>query len=83
MALRMTQQYPLASMAAWLSSTGISGHSLLHHIPLSLLRQQQPSPWDFSTIPKLQLPAAELPGELCPCPGNVWMQQGLPDSHSI
>ena len=28
----MTQQYCLASLAAWLSSTGISHHSLLHHI---------------------------------------------------
>ena len=30
----VTQQYRLASMAAWLSSTGISHHSLLPHIPL-------------------------------------------------
>ena len=31
--LHMTQQYRLASMAAWLSSAGISHHSLLPHIP--------------------------------------------------
>ena len=31
--LCVTQQYLLASMAAWLSSTGISHHSLLLHIP--------------------------------------------------
>ena len=31
--LHVTQQYHLASMAAWLSSTGISHHSLLPHIP--------------------------------------------------
>ena len=30
---RMTQQYRLASMAAWLSSTGLSHHNLLPHIP--------------------------------------------------
>ena len=30
----MTQQYCLASMAAWFSSTGISHHNLLSHIPL-------------------------------------------------
>ena len=29
-----------------------------HPLDLSLLSQQQPSPWDCSTIPKLQLPAA-------------------------
>ena len=29
----VTQQYRLASKAAWLSSTGISHHSLLPHIP--------------------------------------------------
>ena len=56
----MTQQYCLASMAAWLSSTGISHHNLLPHIPSipSLRSQQQPSPWDCSTVAKLQLPAA-------------------------
>ena len=31
--LGVTQQYRLASMAAWLSSTDISHHSLLPHIP--------------------------------------------------
>ena len=29
-----------------------------HPLDLSLCSQQQPSPWDCSTIPKLQLPAA-------------------------
>ena len=33
MALRVTQQYYLVSMAAGLSSTGISHHNLLPHIP--------------------------------------------------
>ena len=48
----------LVSMAAWLSSTGISYHNLPSH-PLdpSLCGQQQLSPWDCSTIPKFQLPA--------------------------
>ena len=31
-----------------------------------LYSQQQPSPWDCSTIPKLQLPAAAPSGALCP-----------------
>ena len=54
----MTQQYRLVSMAAWLSSTGISPHNLLRHIPsihLSIVNSI-PCP-DCSTIPKLQLPA--------------------------
>ena len=51
---RMTQQYRLASMAAWLSSIGIFHHNLLPH-PLSihLSSQQQPSPWDRTTLRKL------------------------------
>ena len=45
-------------MAAWLSSAGISHHSLpLIPFDPSHRRQQQPSHWDCSTIPKLQLPA--------------------------
>ena len=44
-------------MAAWLSSTGISHHSLLPHIPF-LCSQQQHAPWNCTTIPKLQLPVA-------------------------
>ena len=56
----MTQPYCLASMAAWLSSTGISYPSPPSH-PLdpSFSSQQQPLHWDCSTIPKLQLPATE------------------------
>ena len=47
-------------MAAWLFSTCISHHDLLPHLPLdlSLHSQQQPLPWDFFTILKLQLPTA-------------------------
>ena len=50
---------------------------------LSLHSQQQPSPWDFSTIPKLQLSATVPSRALCSCPGYVWLLQGLLDSHSI
>ena len=57
--LHVTQQYHLASMAARLSSKGILHRYILSH-PLdpSLHSQKQPSPWDCSTIPKRQLPAA-------------------------
>ena len=47
-------------MPARLSSTGISHHNPPPASPplnLFLHSQQQPSPWDLSTIPKLQLPA--------------------------
>ena len=58
--LPVTQQYRLASVAAWLSSL-ISRQSVSFpshpHSP-SLCSQQHPSPWDCPTIPKLQLPAA-------------------------
>ena len=40
----MTEQYCLASMAAWLSSTGISHHSLLPHIPSIFLSIVNSSP---------------------------------------
>ena len=51
--LRLTQQYCLASMAPQLYFTGISHHSLCPHILLSAVSLQS-SPWDCSTIPKLQ-----------------------------
>ena len=40
----MSQQYSLASMAAWLSSTGTYHHSLLPHIPLIHLSAVNSSP---------------------------------------
>ena len=40
----MTQQYCLASMAAWLSSTGISHNDLLPHIPSVCLSTVNSSP---------------------------------------
>ena len=42
--LCLTQQYRLASMAAWLSSTGISHHNLLPHIPWIHLSTVNSSP---------------------------------------
>ena len=42
--LRMTQQYHLASMAAWISSTGISHQDLLPHIPSICLSAVNSSP---------------------------------------
>ena len=42
--IHVTQPYHLASMAAWLSSTGISQHSLLPHIPSIHLSAVNSSP---------------------------------------
>ena len=55
--LCMTQQYHLASMAAWLSSTGICHSHLLSHIPSIRLVTVNSSSC-CSTVPKHQLPAA-------------------------
>ena len=57
--LQVTQQYCSFSLAAWLSSTGISYHNHLPHIPSTCLHSQHPPLlWDCSTIPKLQLPTS-------------------------
>ena len=83
--LHMIQQYPLASMAAGLSSTGISHHNLLPHIPsicFSTVNSNscpEIAPWSLNSSSQL----LHLPGDLHPCPGYLWLQQGLSDSHSI
>ena len=72
--LCVTQQYRLASMAAWISSTGFPT-SLLPHTPLdlSLCGHQQSSPLDCSTIPKLQLPVT-APSRGPVCLSRVYME---------
>ena len=81
----MTQQYHLASMAAWLSSIGISQHSFLPHIPLICLSTINSSPLPEIAPQSLNSSSQllHLPGDLCPCPGYVWLRQGLSDSHSF
>ena len=66
--LCVTQQYSLAFLALRLSSKGISHHNILPHIPsTSFCSQQQPSSGDYSTVPKLQLPATTLSGGVYGC----------------
>ena len=81
----MTQQYCLASMAAWFSSTGISHHSLLPHIPLICLSVVNSSASPGIAPQSLNSSSQPLclPGDLHPYPGYVWLRQGLSDSHSI
>ena len=83
--LCVTQQYRLASMAAWLSSTGISHHDLLPHTPLIHLSTVNSSPCPGISPQSLNSSSQllSLPGDLHPCPGYVWLWQGLSDSHSI
>ena len=78
--LHMTQQCPLASMAARLSCTGISHYNLLPHIPSICLSEVNSS----STILKLQLPASapsrgpvSLSGLCMAAPRTVWFSYHL------
>ena len=82
---RVPQQYRLASMAAWLSSTGISHHSLLPHIPSIHLSEVHSSACPEIAPQSLNSSCQPLclPGDLGPCLGYVWLWQGLSDSHSI
>ena len=81
--LHMTQQYRLASMATWLTSTGISHHSFLPHIPLIHLPMVNSSPRPEIAPQSLSSQLLHLPGDLWPCPGYIWLLQGLSDSHSF
>ena len=81
--LLLTQQYRLASVAfklLWqLSSTGISHHSLLPHIPLICLSAVNSNPCPGIAPQSLNSTSQLLhfPGDLHPCPGYLWLQQGL------
>ena len=81
----VTQRYRLASTAAWLSSTGISHHNRLAHVPFVHVSAVNSSP-RFEIAPQSLNSSSKLlrlPGDLRPCPGYVWLRQGLSDSHSI
>ena len=68
----MTLQYRLASMAAWLSSTGISHHSLLPHIP----RTVSPQSIAALTLGLLHSPETPAPSH-CTFQGICVPLQGL------
>ena len=48
-----------------------------HPLHPSLHSQQQPSPWGCSASPNSSSQPLPLPGDLCPCPGCVWLRQAL------
>ena len=54
----MTQEYRLASMATWFSSTGISHHNLLFPVPLGHLSafSSRPHPGWYQTSPRVVIP---------------------------
>ena len=66
----MTQQYRLASIAARFSSTGISHHSLLPHIPSICLSTVKSSPLTGIAPQSLNSSSQplSLPGDPCSCP---------------
>ena len=77
----MTQQYRLASMAPWLSSTGISHHNLLPHIPSIRLSTVNSSPRTRIAPQSLNSSSQllRLPEDQRSCPVYVWLWQGLSD----
>ena len=70
--LRMTQQYHLATMAAWISSTGIFHQDLLPHIPSICLSTVNSTPCpavQFScSVVSDSLPPDESQHTRPPCP---------------
>ena len=72
--LCVTQQYCLASMAARLSSTGISHHDLLPHMSSICLSAVNSSPRSGIAPQSLNSSSQllHLLGDLRPCPGYVW-----------
>ena len=73
--LCVTQQYHLASMAPWLSSTSISHHNLFPHIPSICLSAVNSSPRPGIAPQSLNSNSQplRLPGDLHSCPGYVWL----------
>ena len=80
--LHVTQQYRLASMAAPLSSTGISPNNLLPHIPSIPLSAVNSSPHPGIAPQSLNSSSQllHLPVDQRSCLGYVWLWQGLSDS---
>ena len=83
--LRVTQQHCLASMAAWLSSTGISHDDLLPHVTSICLSAVSCSPCPGFASQSLDSSSQllPLPGDPCACPAYACLRQRLSDSHSI
>ena len=73
--LHMTQLHHLASLAVWLSSTGIFHHNLLPHIPwihLSEVNSSAHPRFSPQSLNSSSQPLCLL-GDLRPCQGYVWL----------
>ena len=82
--LHVTQQYPLASVAAWFSSTGISHRGLFPRVPWGHLPAINNRSCPGFALQFL-CSASQLlcfPGDLCACLGYVWLCQWLSYSTS-
>ena len=77
--LRVTQQYLLASMAAWFSSTVTPPPQSPPSHPLLYLFSVNSSPCSGISPQSLNSSSQplHLPGDLCPYLRYVWLQQGL------
>ena len=77
--LRMTQEYPLAFMAAWFSSRGISHHNLLPHVTSGQLPtvNSRPLPGIAPQSLRFSSQLLCLLGNTRPCLGYLWLWQGL------
>ena len=75
----MTQQYCLASLSSWLSSSSISHHRLLPHIPSICLSIVNSGPCSgiAPQSPNSSSQPLRLPGNQCSSLGYVWLWQGL------
>ena len=80
--LRVTQQYLLASMAAWFSSTvtpppqSPPSHPLLYLFSVNSSPRPGSAPQSLNSSSQLLC----LPEDQCYCLRYVWLQQGLSDS---
>ena len=75
------QQHRLASMATWLSTTGICHHNLPCHIPLIHPSRVNSSPYPgiAPQSPNSSSQPLHLLGDLRPCLAYVWLRQELSD----
>ena len=78
-----TQQYHLDSRTTWFSSTGISHHNLLPHIPSICLSTVNSSPRPGIAPQSLTSSSQPLPlpGDPRSCLAYVWLRQGLLGCH--
>ena len=81
--LRMTQQYRFASLAAWLSSTGISPVNSSLTSPQSISAVNSSPRPGIAQSPNSSSQPLRLAGDLHSCLACGWLQHRLSGSQSI